>query len=97
MDVARARVSRLVAALGALGESDSSEAQILRDALKQARHSAQEQPISAQIKDTEEFIARSTNRLQVLAQETQRGGAIVEGCYSPVGQVARVGGRSTSV
>ena len=46
LDVARARVSGLEAALGALGESDSLEAQILRDALK-ARHSAQEQPISA--------------------------------------------------
>ena len=69
LNAARARVSHLEAALGVLGESDSTEAQILRDALKQARRSAQEQPISAQIKDTEEFIARSTNRLQVLAQK----------------------------
>ena len=70
---------------GALGESDSSEAQILRDVLKQARRSAQEQPISAQIKDTEEFIATSTNSV---GGKTQGGGAIVEGCCSPVGQVA---------
>ena len=74
-----------------LGESDSTEVRTLREALKQARHSAQEQPISAQIKDTEEFIARSTNRLQVLAKKTQRGGAIAGECHSPFGQVARVG------
>ena len=49
-------LGRLEAALGVLGESDSSEAQILRDALKQARRSAQEQPISAQIKNIGEFI-----------------------------------------
>ena len=66
---ARARVSRLEAALEVLGELDSTEARTLREALNQARRSAQEQPISTQIKDIEQFIARSTNRLQVLAKK----------------------------
>ena len=48
---------------------NTAETETLREALKQARRSAQEQPISAQIKDKQEFIARSTNRLQVLAKK----------------------------
>ena len=63
------RFETALGALGALTESVSAEAHILRDVLKHARRSAQEQPISAQIKETEEFIARSTHRLQVLAQK----------------------------
>ena len=46
--------------------------------LKQARRSAQEQPISAQIKDTEDFIARSTHRLQVLAQKRNEEEQLLE-------------------
>ena len=75
---ARARVSRLETALEVLGESDSTEVRTLREVLKQARHSAQEQPISAQIKDTEEFIARSTNRLQVLATKRSEEEQLLE-------------------
>ena len=78
LEAARARVFRFEVALGVLGESDSAEAQILRDALKQARRSAQEQLISSQIKDTEEFIATSTNRLQVLAKKRSEEEQLLE-------------------
>ena len=66
---AKARVGWLEAALAVLAESDSAEAHALRQVLQQARRSAQEQPINVQIKDTEDFIVRSTNRLEVLAKK----------------------------
>ena len=75
---ARARVSRLEAALEVLRESDPTDARTVREALNQARCSAQEQPISAQIKDTEEFIARSTNRFQVLAKKRSEEEQLLE-------------------
>ena len=52
---------RLEAALGVFAECDSAETRTLRDSLQHARRSAQEQPFTAQIKDTEDFIARSRN------------------------------------
>ena len=61
-------MGRLETALGALAESDSAEAHTLREALKQARRSAQEQPI----------IARSTHRLQVLAQKRNEEEQLLE-------------------
>ena len=61
---ARAPVCRLEAALGVFAECDSTETRTLRDSLQHARRSAQEQPFTAQIKDTEDFIARSMKRIK---------------------------------
>ena len=55
---------RLEAALGVFAECDSAETRTLRDSLQHARRSAQEQPFTAQIKDTEDFIARSMKRIK---------------------------------
>ena len=63
LTVAKARVGWLETGLVVLAESDSAEAHALRQVLQQVRCSAQEQPINVQIKDTENFIVRSTNRL----------------------------------
>ena len=60
---ARNRVSQLQTAIAAFGSYDGPEMTMLREAMKRAQRAAQEPPISNQIKECEEFIAREEKRL----------------------------------
>ena len=60
---ARNRVSQLQTAIAAFGSYDGPEVTMLREAMKRAQRAAQEPPISNQIKECEEFIARAEKRL----------------------------------
>ena len=58
---ARVRVTRLEQALQAMGDLQCAEADMLQEALKRARQSAQERPLANQISECTRFIKRSTN------------------------------------
>ena len=66
---ARSRVERLERALAILGEEDSAEILGLQAALKEARRTAQDRPLAAQVEECQAFIQRSQRRLERLQEE----------------------------
>ena len=65
---ARQRVEHLESALQALGETDSTMAQGLNSALKEARRAAQGRPLAVQVTECQGFIQRSQNRLRQMEE-----------------------------
>ena len=66
---ARARVARLEEALKVLGEDDSTEVRGLQATLQEARHTAQDRSMAAQVEECQAFIQRSQRRLARLEEE----------------------------
>ena len=68
---ARNRVSQLQTAIAAFGNHDGPEVTMLREAMKRAQRAAQEPPITNQVNECEEFIARAEKRLVLHDQQAQ--------------------------
>ena len=81
---ARARVTKLEAAMLAIGESDP-EYPGLQDALKKARSQAQEKPVQDRIGGTELFLERARKRVVAARQEVEKA---KEGVVSAEGKLA---------
>ena len=75
---ARVRVTRLEQALQAMGDLQCAEADMLQEALKRARQSAQERPLANQISECTRFIERSTHRLTKIDAEREAEVAALE-------------------
>ena len=74
---ARAQVSRLEAVSGVLGESDSAEARTFAGGFETGM-AFSAGAANQRTENTEEFIARSTNRLQVLAEKRSEEEQLLE-------------------
>ena len=73
---ARARVSKLEAAIAAVGDSDPTCA-TLREALARAKSQAQERPVADRIKHTNIFIERAKKRVHALQEDVKMAQAAV--------------------
>ena len=73
---ARARVSKLEAAIAAVGDSDPTCA-TLRKALARAKSQAQERPVADRIKHTNIFIERAKKRVHALQEDVKMAQAAV--------------------
>ena len=60
---AQVRVVRLQSAVDALGDDNSSEAKMLRDALKKAQQEATSAPVGVRLDACAQFVGRARNRL----------------------------------
>lgn len=69
----RARVERLEKAVAALGETESTEAKSLLNALKAAPRAARERPVTTQVEECQAFIKRSQTQLQRFGARKRRG------------------------
>ena len=83
LTAAKAQVSK---ELGSVGGVRFCRSPLIEAGVAATRHSVQEQPINVQIKDTEDFIVRSTKRLEVLKRVEE----LLE-CQNPFDQVERDG------
>ena len=75
---ARVRVTRLEQALQAMGDLKCAEADMLQEALKRARQSAQERPLANQISECTRFIERATHRVAKIDAEREAEVAALE-------------------
>ena len=73
---ARARVSKLEAAIAAVGDSDSTCA-TLREALARAKSQAQERPVADRINHTNIFIERAKKRVNTFQEDVKIAQAAV--------------------
>ena len=73
---ARASVSKLAAAIAAVGDSDPTCA-TLREALARAKSQAQERPVADRIKHTNIFIERAKKRVRAFQEEVEMAQAAV--------------------
>ena len=71
-EAANQRVSKLEAALRAMGDYDGPEVATLKSSLQKARAASRSKPIQDQIAETEAFISNAQKRLSVLEEERVR-------------------------
>ena len=64
-------------ALKAMGDMQDPEVEFLQDALKRARHAAQERPLASQMSECRRFIERSERRLEKIDAFSSTRHAIV--------------------
>ena len=68
---AKNKVFRLAKALEAFGDSTGAEVDFLKKALVKAHEAVRERPLEVQIKECQEFISRSEQRLARLEADRQ--------------------------
>ena len=71
-EAANQQVSKLEAALRAMGDYDGPEVATLKSSLQKARAASRSKPIQDQIAEIEAFISRAQKRLSVLEEERER-------------------------